>query len=78
MTPFIAFIGGIGWQELIVILALVLVVFGPRRLPEIAESFGKSIRKFKSATRNATDDVKRELDDISQDMNDNESRDTEK
>jgi TatA/E family protein of Tat protein translocase len=66
MTSFCGLIGPIGWPELLVILALVLIVFGPRRLPEIAESFGKSIRKFRSATKEATDEVKRELDSVSQ------------
>jgi TatA/E family protein of Tat protein translocase len=63
MAPFIGFIGPIGWQELLIILALVLIIFGPRKLPEIAEAFGKSISKFKSATREASDEVKRELND---------------
>jgi sec-independent protein translocase protein TatA len=66
MTTFLAILGPIGWPELLVILGLVLVIFGPRRLPEIAESFGKSIRKFRSATREATDEVKKELNDINQ------------
>lgn len=66
MLPFQAFIGPIGWPELLVILGLVLVVFGPRRLPEIAEAFGKSIRKFRSATKDATNEVKKELNDIAQ------------
>ena len=52
------------------ILALVLVLFGPKRLPEIAEAMGKSIRKFKSATSDATRDVKRELDDVNREMRD--------
>jgi len=52
-----AFIGPIGWNELVVILVIVLVIFGPRRLPEFAEAFGKSIRKFKSATRDAQDEI---------------------
>ena len=63
MIPVLGFVGPIGWQELLIVLVLVLIVFGPRKLPEIAEAFGKSINKFKSATRDATDDVKRELDD---------------
>ena len=63
MFPILGFIGPIGWQELLIILAIVLIVFGPRKLPEIAEAFGKSINKFKSATRDATDEVKKELDD---------------
>jgi len=65
MLPFHAILGPIGWPELLVILGLVLVVFGPRRLPEIAEAFGKSIRKFRSATKEATDEVKKELNEIS-------------
>ena len=68
MIPFNAIIGPIGWPELVVILIVVLVVFGPRRLPEIAEAFGKSIGKFRSATKGATQEVKRELDDVAADM----------
>ncbi len=63
MVRCLAFIGGIGWTELLIIFALVLIFFGPKRLPEIAEAFGKSIRKFKSATREVQDEVKRELDE---------------
>ena len=62
MNPFCALIGPIGWPELLVILGLVLIVFGPRRLPEIAEAIGKSIKKFRKATSSATDEVKKELD----------------
>jgi len=62
MTPFLAFIGGLGWPELLVIGLVVLLVFGPRRLPEIAESFGASIKKFRRATRDVQDEVKREID----------------
>ena len=69
MFEFLAIMpGGIGWWELILILALVLILFGPRRLPEIAEAMGKSIRKFKSATKDATSEVQRELDDAKQAM----------
>ncbi|NCQ35298.1 twin-arginine translocase TatA/TatE family subunit [bacterium] len=59
-----------GWSELLLILALALILFGPKRLPEIAEAMGKSIRKFKSATREATDEVKRELEDMPDDSRD--------
>ena len=63
-----AFLTGLGWPEILLILALVLVLFGPKRLPEIAEAMGKSIRKFKSATNDATRDVKRELDDAGREL----------
>ena len=71
MNTFPAIIPGVtgGW-ELLLILALVLILFGPKRLPEIAEAMGKSIRKFKSATSNATDEVKREIQDAGQVLKD--------
>lgn len=68
MMFFPAFLTGLGWPEILLILALVLVLFGPKRLPEIAEAMGKSIRKFKSATSDATRDVKRELDDAGREL----------
>ncbi len=68
MLLFPAFFTGLGWPEIVLVLALVLVLFGPKRLPEIAEAMGKSIRKFKSATNDATRDVKRELDDAGRDL----------
>ncbi len=69
MNPFLAFgIGGLGWPEIVVILVLVLIFFGPKRLPELAEAVGKSLNKFKSATREASNEVKRELDDVKRDI----------
>ena len=71
MNSFVAIIPGMaGWSELLLILALVLILFGPKRLPEIAEAMGKSINKFKSATKSATDEVKREIDDVSSTLKD--------
>ena len=40
---------GIGMQELLVILVLVLVIFGAKRLPEIGNGLGKAIRNFKQS-----------------------------
>ncbi|MFO7653158.1 MAG: twin-arginine translocase TatA/TatE family subunit [Candidatus Krumholzibacteriia bacterium] len=72
MTPLLAIIGGVGWQELLIILVIVLLVFGPKRLPDIAESMGKSIKKFRSATRDASDEVRRELDEARRDLDTDE------
>ena len=74
MMNFPAIIPGMaGWSELLLILALALILFGPKRLPEIAEAMGKSIRKFKSATQDATEGVKRELDDAGANLKDDDS-----
>lgn len=49
---------GIGMPEVMVIMLLVLILFGSKRLPEVARGLGKSMQEFKKAA----DDVKRELD----------------
>ena len=41
--------GRIGTQELILILVVALLVFGPRKLPEIGNALGKGLREFKKA-----------------------------
>jgi sec-independent protein translocase protein TatA len=46
--------GNIGLPELIVILAIALLVFGPKKLPEVGRSIGKAIREF----RRTTDEIK--------------------
>jgi sec-independent protein translocase protein TatA len=40
---------GIGWQEILLILLIVLLFFGARRIPEIAKGLGKGVREFKKA-----------------------------
>ena len=48
---------GIGMTELLVILVIALIVFGPKRLPELAKQLGKALREFKKAT----DEVKENI-----------------
>lgn len=43
-------LGRIGPTEMLLVLGLVLLVFGPKRLPEIGRSVGKGLREFKQAT----------------------------
>jgi sec-independent protein translocase protein TatA len=55
--------GSIGWQGLIVILLIALIVFGPKRLPEMGRSLGRGMREFKeSITGNDRDEDDRERD----------------
>ena len=56
--------GNIGSSELLIILVLALLLLGPRRLPEVGEALGKTIRRFRHASRELRDelDVKRDLD----------------
>jgi TatA/E family protein of Tat protein translocase len=56
--------GNIGSSELLIILVLALLLLGPKRLPEVGEALGKTLRKFKQASRDLHEeiDVRRELD----------------
>jgi sec-independent protein translocase protein TatA len=49
---------GIGAPELILILIIALVIFGPGKLPEIGKSIGKALNEFKKASRDLSNEVK--------------------
>ncbi len=53
----------LGGGEIILILALVLILFGARKLPELAKGLGQGIKEFKKATREVTDEVSRSMDE---------------
>jgi sec-independent protein translocase protein TatA len=48
--------GNIGWQGAIIILIVLLVVFGPKRLPEMGRSLGRGMREFKDSITGKDDD----------------------
>jgi TatA/E family protein of Tat protein translocase len=47
---------GIGTQELIIILVIALLIFGPKKLPELARSTGKAINEFRKASSGLLDE----------------------
>jgi sec-independent protein translocase protein TatA len=50
-------LGGIGAQELLLILLVLLLLFGAKRIPEIAGGLGKGIREFKKAMHEAQEEI---------------------
>lgn len=70
---------GIGMPEFLLILAVALIIIGPKKLPGLAKSLGKAMGEFKRATNDLKDtinvdpelqDVKRAFDDINTDIKD--------
>ncbi len=55
----------LGGGEIILILALILILFGARKLPELAKGLGQGIKEFKKATREVTDEVSRSMEESS-------------
>ena len=57
--------GNIGGTELLIIFIVALLLLGPKRLPEIGDALGRSLRRFRAASREIKDeiDVLRDIDD---------------
>jgi sec-independent protein translocase protein TatA len=53
----------IGAPELLVIIVLALIIFGPRRLPEIGRTVGKSMREFRRAASELRAEIESDLDE---------------
>ena len=54
--------GSIGFPELLVIFVIALIVFGPRRLPEIGKALGQGINEFKRASKDLQDRLEHEIE----------------
>lgn len=65
---------GIGMPELLLILAVALIVLGPKRLPEIARSLGRGLAEF----RRTTDEVRREINAVEDDLDESMHEDSKK
>jgi len=50
-------LGNLGMSEILLLLVIVLLVFGAKRLPEIGSSLGKGIREFKRSMHEVTDEI---------------------
>lgn len=57
-----AFLSNLSGWELVLIFAVILLFFGAKRLPELSESLGKSLRRFKKATSEVEEEVRSALD----------------
>jgi sec-independent protein translocase protein TatA len=49
--------GNIGTGEIILLLVIILVFFGARKIPELAQGLGKGLREFRKATKDIQDDI---------------------
>jgi sec-independent protein translocase protein TatA len=54
-------LSNIGIPGLILILTIALIIFGPKKLPEIGRAFGQTLNEFKKSTRELTSDLTEEI-----------------
>lgn len=57
-------LSNIGVPGLILILTLALIIFGPKKLPEIGRAFGQTLKEFKKSTRELTEDFTDEIKEV--------------
>ena len=62
MTTMLAVFGLGGW-EVVLILAVVLILFGAKKLPELAKGLGSGIKEFKKATRDVSEEMHRAMEE---------------
>lgn len=53
----------LGWPEIVAILAVVLLLFGAKKLPELARGLGSGIKEFKKASREVQDELERSIEE---------------
>lgn len=57
MQTVMAFIGGLGGWEIVLIVLVLLIFFGAKKIPELARGLGRGIREFKDATNEIRDEI---------------------
>ena len=61
-------LSNIGIPGLILILTLALIIFGPKKLPELGRAVGQTLSEFKKSARELTSDVVEEIDDVKKEV----------
>jgi sec-independent protein translocase protein TatA len=64
MNVELAFLGGLGGWEILLILMVLLIFFGAKKIPELAKGLGKGIKEFKNATNEIKDEIEEGVKDI--------------
>lgn len=56
--------GNIGFPELIIIFVIALLIFGPKRLPELGRSLGRGLSEFRRASSDLKNSIEREIESV--------------
>ncbi|TFJ93854.1 twin-arginine translocase TatA/TatE family subunit [Lentibacillus salicampi] len=67
-------LGSIGFPGLILILVIALIIFGPKKLPEIGKAAGNTLREFKKSAQDLTSDVSDEVKETKEIVKDDQNK----
>lgn len=65
--------GSLGATEILLIVLAILILFGAKKIPELAQGIGKGMKEFKKAVRDVEDDIKISDDDKKKEVKDKNS-----
>ncbi|HET54846.1 MAG TPA: twin-arginine translocase TatA/TatE family subunit [Ignavibacteria bacterium] len=65
--------GSLGATEILIIVLAILILFGAKKIPELAQGIGKGMKEFKKAVRDVEDDIKTSDDDKKKEVKDKNS-----
>ncbi len=54
---------GLGWQELLLIFFIALLIFGPKKLPEIGRSIGRAIAEFRKSSEHLKEEIEKAVEE---------------
>lgn len=69
------FLNGLGTGEVVLILIVILVFFGSKRIPDLARGLGRGMREFKDAVGGVQDDIKQSIQETEKEINKNINND---
>lgn len=51
-----------GWTEIVIIAAIILLLFGGKKIPELMKGLGKGVKSFKEGVKEAEEEIKKDID----------------
>jgi sec-independent protein translocase protein TatA len=63
LSNILLFLGGLGMPEMILILLIVILLFGAKKIPELARGLGRGIREFKDASKEIKSEIDKGMED---------------
>lgn len=63
MDMTLLFVGGLGGWEILLIILVLLIFFGAKKIPELARGLGKGIQEFKHATKQVNDEIENSMNE---------------